>query len=340
MLKPARHALLSLVVPIVFCAPGVALASITVSPFVLEYEVEPRSLFEEKLTITNTAGMRVTAYPTVNNVSVGKDGGIETFVPASMSDKTISLASWIEISRAGIDLSPGESKDVPLTIRVNPNAAPGSYHALVSFPVGVNRDEAERAVMSGSAPGLHVSASYVEIKRQELSLARFVAAPILATAMPDMVSVMLRNTGEVDVVPRGDIIVYNRRGEEVAAVPINTEGTTIRAGGEGTFRAAFPLDGLLGKYKAYLALSYGSEDIDVLSDTVFFYVFPWKKVALAFGAVLLCAVLISLYIHRRYVGSSENDEDGEGGDALPLHIKDTVSDVQAHDIDMKRFNTP
>ena len=66
-----------------------------------------------------------------------------------MSDRSVSPTSWIEISRARIDIKPGEQAEIPLVIKINQNALPGLYHAYVGFAPGTNLDEAESKVLNG-----------------------------------------------------------------------------------------------------------------------------------------------------------------------------------------------
>ena len=94
------------------CVSPEALASTsyTISPMVIDLKSEARDIVEKEITITNTGTAPVTIYPTVNNISLQEGGTIDKFLAPVESDRTTSLASWLEISRLGIDLQPGAAK--------------------------------------------------------------------------------------------------------------------------------------------------------------------------------------------------------------------------------------
>jgi hypothetical protein len=315
------------------CSFGVAHAQeVSVSPFILDYKAEARTIEHATLTLTNASGGRVDVYPTVNNISVGENGGIDEFISPSMSDRTSSLSSWLEISRRTIELEAGQTTTIDLTLKVNPTPTPGTYHALVSFPTGSNRDEAEAKVRAGSAKGVIVNVTIEDTSNELMSLSRFSIERFITSPENSGASYLVENTGDTDMKPSGDIIIYNRRGEEVASIPVNPENVTVRPGESRTFTAPVPVEGLIGKYKAYLTLQYGNTQRAQLQDADFFYAVPWKKLIALFGGLLLVALALSLLIHRRFATAYADDDDT---DYIPLHVRDGKSDALHHDIDMK-----
>ena len=217
-------------------------------------------------------------------------------------------------------------------MRVNPNAAAGVYHAYVSFPSGTNRDEAEQSIAGGNAPGVIVNVTVDKKTVELLNLSVFNVDRFVIKDNNDAVHYLVKNTGDDDVKPTGDIIIYNGRGEEAGTIPVNPDGVTVKAGESKTFTANVPLKGLIGKYKAYLSLHYGSSQLAQLQDTAYFYAIPWKKLVALFIGVLLIALALSLLVHRRY--GTEGDDDGS--DQLPMHVRDHISSTPIHhDIDMK-----
>ena len=308
-----------------------AASTYTVAPLVIDEEVEARDIIEKTITLTNTGTAPVTIYPTVNNIAMGEGGTIQEFLPPVMSDQTTSLSSWIEISRAGIDLRISETKKITLTLRVNPNAKPGEYHALVAFPSGGNRDEAERMVQNGDAPGTIVTAKLVDKKTSLLKLSRFIVDRFVTNTHNTAATYSVRNPGDEALVPTGDIIFYDTTGKEVAALPVNPDSISIPPGAEQTFEVSVPIEGLFGKYKAFLSVEYGTGNIASVHDTTFFYVFPLKTLLSMLGILCVVVVLSSVYIHRAYFSEGADD----GSEFLPVHVRDSVSDSQHHDIDLR-----
>lgn len=301
----------------------------TVSPLVIDAEVEARDIITKTITITNTGTQPITLYPSVNNISIDEGGTIQEFMPQVMSDRTRSLASWIEISRAGIDLPIGATHTVEVTIRMHPSPVPGVYHAFIGFGHGENRDEAEARVAAGQAPGTVITVTIEEKRREVLKLARFLIDRLITQPDNQAASYTIKNPGDTPLTPGGDILIYDGTGSEVAALKINAEGASIAPGEEKVFQATVPTEGLFGKYKAFMSVEYGSGQLASLQDTAFFYVLPLKAMLTVFGVLLIVFIGMALYLHRKYVDDTVDD-----ADQLSFHIRPVYSDPLHHDIDL------
>lgn len=305
--------------------------SYIVTPLVIDEEVEQRDIIEKVVTLKNIGDTPMTIYPTVNNISLDAGGGISEFVQQVMSDQTRSLASWMEISRAGIDIRAGESKTVMLTLRINPNAQAAEYHAFLGFPYGGNRDEAERMVARGDSPGTVVTVRLVDKKTTLLKLSRFVIDRFVTDIKNSAASYTVNNPGDESLVPQGEVIIYDTTGKEVATIPVNPENIEILPGSEHTFVSAVPADGLFGKYKAFLSVDYGKGNSASVQDTTYFYIFPLKTILILFGILVGIVTLLSLYVHKRYF----DDVTDDGSELIPVHVREAGSDPKHHDINLR-----
>ena len=140
----------------------------------------------------------------------------------------------------------------------------------------------------------------------------------------------MRNPGDEPLVPKGEIIFYDTKGVEVASIPVNPNNIEIPPGGEQVFQGHVPLDGLFGKYKAFLSVEYGTQNKASLQDTAFFYAVPLTTLLIVLGVFFFAVMLLSLYLHKRYF-----DDSDDGSEFLPLHIKDTPSVPHHHDINLR-----
>lgn len=305
----------------------------TVAPFVIDQKVLRRDIITETILVKNVGTQSISLFPIVNTVSIGLDGGVEEFVSASMSDRTTSVTSWIEISRKTINLVEGESREIPITFRINPNAEPGLYHAYIAFANGRNIVVAEENVRNGRAKGVIINITVEDESFEILRLSKFLIDRFIFSPGIDDIKYTVDNPGDTEITPQGDIILYNPRGEEVGSVEINPERKTVRPGESIVFSAGIPTTGLLGKYKAFLTLEYGTKQRASVNDTAFFYVFPWKKLSIFFAIFVVLALFISLWVHKRYLAREDDLDDDV--DHLPVSIKESISDPKSHDIDMK-----
>lgn len=303
-----------------------------VTPPVIEHDVEARSIIAEEIKVTNTTAVPLRLYPTVNTIRLGADGAIETFEAPVMTDQTINPASWVAVSRARLELAPGETKRVPVEITVNPNAVPGEYYVFVGFATGEKRDDAEAVVMSGQAPGTVLRLAMVDKTSEALRLQGFTIDRFVLNRDDATVVYELQNTGDTPVVPRGEIILYDVRGKEVGAMAVNAEGTTIAPGTTERFTATVPETAAYGRHKAFLNLEYGTTQRANVYDTTFFTVVPLRLLLATFVLLIVLSVLLTL-LYLRKQRTPYHVED----DAVALYVRDGIhSDLKDHDIILKK----
>lgn len=313
--------------------PGsfVCAADYTVSPLILEHDIEQRDSFEETIKITNTTNRPLRLYPTVNAITVGEEGAIETFIPASMSDNTTSVTSWIAVTRGRVEIAPGESVKIPVTVRVSPNAEAGEYHAFIGFAEGDNRDNAEAKVMSGVAPGTILRMSLVEKRSEYLRLERFSVDRIVTKPDEATVTYTLENIGGLPLIPAGEIIFYDGNGVEVKTIPVNSEQHTIAAGKTEIFKSPLPEIGSIGRYKAFLNVEYGTTLRANLYDTTYFNILPLRFLLITFFILLTLSGCLTYVYHRSHHRVTEVDE------SVAMYVRNGVSAIEKdHDINLKK----
>ncbi len=304
-----------------------------VSPLAINLDLEKRDIVSETITLINNSQRVVRVYASVNTVAEDGEGIVESFVQKVEADRTNTPTTWIEISRKRIELKPGEKREVPFTVRMNPNTQAGDYNVFIGFAEGSNRQKAEKKVREGDAPGTIVHISVDQVQNQFLRLENFVVDKFVSEADTDTLSFTLSNPGRGDVVPRGEVIFYDNNGAEIGALPINTDDQLVPGDGKTDFTMEVPEELSIGKYKAFLSVEYGENLTASVHDTAFFYVLPWKLLLLIFVIILILAILIALYVHRRY-DTVEETSDGSG--TVAMYIKDGTSENQHHDIDLTK----
>ncbi len=320
----------------IFLLPGVfvSAASYTVSPPVIELDLEPRDSHEETVKITNTGTAPIKLFPSVHPIQLGPDGSISEFVSAVMTDRTTSVTSWIEMSRARVELQPGETIKIPVIVTVNPQAKPGEYYAYLGFGAGDKRDEAEAAVMNQTAPGVTLRVGLLDTKSEYLRLHQFTTERYTKDTSAIELNYELENVGDSPVTPRGEIILYDVRGREIGSVPVNSETISLNPNERKIFTTLASTTGIYGRHKAFLNIEYGQEQRANLYDTTFFTVIPLKIIVISFMLLLSTTLVLTLlYIYRRRPAVAYETEDG----GVPMSIRSGVfSDQHEHDINLKQ----
>ncbi len=309
-------------------------AEYVVTPLALNYDLQKRSIVQDTITIINNDSRRIRLYATVNTVATDGNGVVEGFQAPSDVDRTNTPTSWIEITRGRIEVDPGERKEVPFTIRMNPMTKPGDYNVFIGFAEAPNQPVAQQKVMRGDAPGTLL---YISVDREQnmfLRLRRYTIDRFVTTEKGGVLSYTLENPGKTDVIPKGEVIIYDTKGNEITALPLNTEDTPVVAGKTTTYTLSVPNDLGLGKYKAFLSVEYGEYLTDSLNDTAYFYILPLKQIIITFVILLILATLFALYIHRRF----DKTKDVDGAASVTMYLKEGESEAQHHDIDLKNTN--
>ena len=286
-------------------------ASFIVSPVVLDTKAKARDILKESLTLTNNTSSKLNVYTFVNNISTLE--GQQEFMDPSVADHASSLANWIEISRAVLELGPREERKINFDINVNLRAKPGMYHALISFVPGATRDEAETRLRD--APSVTVNLEVLEDIKERLQLKKFIADKTFFFGSPASLSYELENIGNRNVIPSGEIRIYNRRGEEVGAVEVNNEkgavevnevkkfASTWRGLGEREetkqLASLLGTSGGFGKYKAFLDLEYGLTERGTVQDTIYFWAVPLRLLFITLGVAAMTVTMLILLLRRR-----------------------------------------
>lgn len=306
----------------------------TIAPRVINETLGPRGMAEYAVQITNVGDRTLRLYTTVNEVESGAANEILPFVQPAAADGTRTITNWITISRARIEIPPGETHTAVLGIKIHPDAVPGEYHAFIGFAPGRNQPTAQELVQTGSVPGTVVSIKVEKETVTLLRLSRFVIDRFVTRLENSVATVSLSNVGTESVTPTGEIIYYNGAGEEVAAVDIAAATTEFGQGSDGSLQIPLPQDLRLGKYKAFLSMQYGANQQAQVQDTIFFYVVPLYELIALFVTLIILAVVVALYIHRRY--SKDSDDDFDGATALPVFVREAHSEAYDHDINLKK----
>lgn len=275
-----------------------ATTKFSITPVVSNEKAKPRDIIKKELLVTNNTDQRLDVYISVENID--PTAGAQVFESPAVSDLSTSLANWIEITRGVIDLSPGESRKIPYLVHVNLSAKPASYFARIQFTEGPKR-EGTPTVSSEDGTSLMLNVEVLDDAKERLQLGNFTADSSVVTGESASFSYLLENVGNRQLEPRGSIRIFNRKGEEVGSVPLNAEGEEITPENKKQLAAVWSAAGRFGKYKAFLDLEYGENQLASVQDTVYFWVFPWKEIMYALMGVGLLAVVGTFIIHMRTV---------------------------------------
>lgn len=267
----------------------------TITPVVETLKGKQRDIIKKELRIFNATQSKQNFYAVVTPVD--PMSGESEFVAPTNADLATSLSNWIELTRGVIELMPGEEQTIPYLVNINMRALPGIYHAKITFGMGTTRADAEKSIEH--APSMLLSVEVEDDGVQKLELEAFSPLKTLFTGKTADFSFSLENVGNRPVVPKGTIRIFNKKGEEVAILPINENGEAISPESVSNAAAAWAAEGRFGKYKAYLDVEYGDKQRATVNDTVYFWIVPWREILLSLIGVTALAVVGTYIIHLR-----------------------------------------
>ncbi len=280
---------------VLLLVPAPLVASFSVSPPVIDRSGVPRDSIQETITLTNRENYRVRVFTFVNNVSVEEEGGREEFERLRGLETAESLANWVSVTRQRIELEPGESKEVTLSVDVHMDAEPGTYHAFISFAEGARRSEAEERITRDRAVLLSITVD--DDSEDILQLTSFAPESRIVSSAPVEFSAELDNRGDTTLTPEGELIVYDRRGREIEAAVFNEEARSLEPGESDAFTVVWNGELDWGRHRARLDLSYGRGR--GLDDSVFFTVLPVIPLTMIFVVLLVLLLSGVHFLHKR-----------------------------------------
>ena len=316
--------------------PSVLFASeIVVRPFLIDAQLEPRESYEDTIVLKNNYPTRkAVLFATVNEISVDSVGEIKEFVSPVMTDRTNTVTSWVEITRGRIEIVPGEITEVPLTVRVHPQAQPGEYYVFIGMVEAAKRPVAEAIALSGKADGVILKVVVEDNRTDSMRIGSFLIDRFVTGEDSRVIEIEVENSGELESTPAGEIVFYDSRGAEVSSVPVNTQGVVVGPGETKIIETNVPLENTFGRYKANVSLEYGANQRASLYDTTYFYMIPMQFLIVGLVGILVVSLLITL-LFRRMLHTHEYGYD-EAGDDVTMYIKDGHEpNPKDHDIDLK-----
>ncbi|RMD59899.1 hypothetical protein D6821_00100 [Candidatus Parcubacteria bacterium] len=310
---------------------------VSITPAVIDERAVANEIFNYELTLRNNTDKHLFLYPVIFEVDSQK--GRQLVSRIYDFDKTKTLARWIRIKRNTIELPPGAEVKRKLTIDVDLRAVPGRYYAEIVFARGANKLEAELRAQQEAFPTLKLNFEVKEQAVEKMQLLDFTSSKNTYLSWPVNLIIKLKNVGNKELTPQGSIFIYNRRGEEVAKLAVNSQKQAITAEAESEFKTEWR-GKKIGKYKARLELEYGSQNPQTLQDTVYFWVFSWGFLLFFGGGIFFLVILLSVVIFQRTFRHSQHLSHRNSPHLLTPHISPAkrakrTQTASSHILDLK-----
>ncbi len=282
--------------------------ALEIAPPVLNLIADPGEVIQTKIALRDISSTSLLVTSEVNDFTA--DTETEDGTPKVDLDATekspYSIIDWVT-PIPSITLKSRQIENLPVTIRVPKDAAPGGYYGVVRFTATAPNIEESGVALSASLGAM----IFIRVKgdaKESMAIEEFYASKdgdrgSFFDAIPLDFTERVKNNGNVHEQPIGRILVTDMFGKPAVNVNVNLEGRNVLPGSIRRFQQ--PLDKgavgdriLFGLYTATLTLKYGPSG-QTVTKSVQFWIFPWKLLLTAI-IVLIVLVLLGRLMLKRY----------------------------------------
>lgn len=321
---------------LVVCLAGVAMIlsvnqakAIGLSPLIVDQElVDPGDRIQFDFTILSDYDKEKTFYfSTQNFTSDGGEYGGQSFIDDRMAPSA-DLASWITVIQDSVTIEARGEKKANAVITIPENAEPGSHTAVIW--VGESDPNADSVSVIGNIGVLillNVSGDVVRMG----SIKEFNYLEKYQNRLPVDFYARVSNEGTAYYKPGGEVAIKNIFGRKSATIDANPKRSNIlphsirRIEGINWVKKVYSAEEKkeqddsffseakrefenfgFGPYKAYLTMSYGPGEKDVMTAvSSTFWVIPWRLIIIF--VVVLFVLYLSLKVYNRSVANKSKE---------------------------------
>lgn len=310
-LKPIKF-LIPRILAILLAFPGISLAqesvSFTVSPTIFDMTANPGQTWRSTIRVINTNSFDLPITVEVANFAPKGESGAPQFFPVTPDTPANStFAQWITTDKE-IVIPAEKAIELPLTINVPADAAPGGHFAAIMISTKpANEPGKETKVQTSqvisSLVFLRVSGDVTE----NSSVRSFRTTDYFLSQPETTFELRIENKGNVHVQPRGEIKILNMWGQERGKIPVNQQTLFGNVLPNSVRKYSFTWSGDwsitdIGRYTAKATLSYGVDGKQSMVADTAFWVIPWKILFTVFavigGFIALVSWAIKAYVRR------------------------------------------
>ncbi|MFH0892551.1 MAG: LytR C-terminal domain-containing protein [Candidatus Falkowbacteria bacterium] len=300
----------------VFCgtvqAQDLGNLTLSITPPLIKNNVSPGQVWRTAVKVVNNNSVPMDIYTEVVDFRSGDETGKVEFIrDQGQLDlyRDHLLSQWIDMDAGPHPIAPGQSLDIPFTITVPDSAGPGGHYAAIL--AGTKPPEKTSGGSSIKVSSQLASLILLRIngeEKEEGSIREFSAAKSVYFQPRVDFKIRFQNTGNVHLLPRGEIGVYDMFGSEKGNIKLNenTEFGNVLPESIRTWNFEWTGEKRLtamGRYRATLILSYGDRASETLDHTLYFWVVYPKILLITLGSISLFVLLLIFFI-RRYIRKS------------------------------------
>ena len=280
--------------------------ALEIAPPVLNLRADPGETIQAKISLRDVSSTSLLVTNEINDFTAVGEDGTPKIILEENEPSPYSIIKWIS-KIPSITLKARQIQNVPVTINVPADAAPGGYYGVVRFTATAPEIEGNGVSLSTSIGAL----IFVRVNgdaKEKVSIEDFYVSKndkkgFIFNSTPLEFTERIKNEGNVHEQPVGRILVKDLFGRPAVNLNVNLEGRNVLPGTIRKFQV--PLDKtaigdrtLIGPYTATLTVKYGSNGQAVTQD-VTFWIIPWK-IILTVTAIIIVLIIGGRFGIKRY----------------------------------------
>lgn len=267
----------------------------------LELTVQPDGSASQVIKVRNESKETKTITTEIQDFIVQNSQGTPIIIESNQENNRWAASSWIQISPSTVELKPGETKALTLTVLPPANALPGGHYAMI-----LHTPENDLSLSStGSSVKTQVGTLvYITIPGdiKQSALLQSFTSPKFSEFGPIDFEATIKNLSDIHIKPVGAINVTNFLGRKISSLELNPNNINIFPYTSRDFQTQLQKKWLFGRYKAELKSFYGTNG-GLISSATYFWVIPWRLIILLVITITIILVLIKVLKNKPKKGS-------------------------------------
>lgn len=281
--------------------PGAGQA-LEIAPPLISLTANPGDTVQAQIKLRDVAKTDLLVTNQINDFVAGGENGTPKILTGDVSNNPFTLQSWIN-PLPSFQLSPQTIQTLTVKINVPANASPGGHYGVIRFTGTAPQINGTGVALSASLGALvllTVNGNLThKLSVQEFSVNNGGSSKSVFESPPLTFVVRLKNTGNVQEEPVGNIMITDMFGKTIAGMNVNVPPHNILPNSVRKFTTSLDKTvignkHLFGHYKAELSLSYGGGKQTMISGKLSFWIIPYKLI------LLIIIVLIGGFFGLRY----------------------------------------
>lgn len=268
-----------------------------ISPPVKELKADPGESITTKIKVRNVTEKTLSVKAEVNDFVAGNETGQPKILLEEGERSPYSIKDWIT-TISEVTLKPKQQKSVTVSMDVPADASPGGHYGVIRFtgtPPGIDDTGVSLSASIGALVLVNISGDVSESASiAEMYTAQGEDRRWLFEYGPVNIVERIENTGNVHFKPSGNIRVTSMWGKEVANFQLNETGGNVLPSSIRKFDQTLENKFMFGRYKVQADVVYGSQNT-IISDSITFWVIPYKIIALIILAIIILVFGIKKY---------------------------------------------